>query len=333
MMKTNAEFPKLLQAFFTDRLMNQRKASQHTIASYRDTFRLLLGFATQQLKKAPSKVDFDDLDTPFIGAFLDNLEKDRNNSARSRNVRLAAIHSFFNYVAIHEPCHGALAQRILAIPSKRYKRRQVVFLNRCEVDALLAAPDLDTWTGRRDRALILVMVQTGLRVSELTALRCQDIVLGTGAHVRCTGKGRKERCIPLRKETVATLRAWLRELNTDPTEPLFPNTRGGPLSSDGVQYLLNKHITNASQQCPSLKKKKVSPHVLRHTVAMDLLQHGVDSSVIALWLGHESVETTQIYIHADLKLKEKALAKTAPLNVKPGRYRPDDHLLAFLQNL
>ncbi len=333
MMKTNADFPKLLQAFFTDRLMNQRKASPHTIASYRDTFRLLLGFAVQQLKKVPSKVNFEDLDTPFIGAFLNSLEKDRNNSARSRNVRLAAIHSFFNYVAIHEPCYGALAQRVLAIPSKRYKRKQVVFLKRCEVNALLAAPDLGTWSGRRDRALMLVMVQTGLRVSELTSLRCQDIVLGTGAHVRCTGKGRKERCIPLRKETVTTLRAWLRMRNADSSGSLFPNTRGEALSSDGVQYLLNKHISTASQQCPSLKKKKVSPHVLRHTAAMDLLQHGVDSTVIALWLGHESVETTQIYIHADLELKEKALAKTTPLNVKPGRYRPDDHLLAFLQSL
>ena len=332
-MKTSAEFPELLQAFFTDRLMNQRKASQHTIASYRDTFRLFLGFAAHQLKKIPSKISFDDLDTPFIGAFLDYIEKDRNNSPRSRNVRLAAIHSFFNYVSINEPCHSALAQRILAIPSKRYKQKQVVFLSRCEVDALLEAPDLNTWTGRRDQALLLIMVQAGLRVSELTALQCQDIILGSGAHVRCIGKGRKERCIPLRKETVATLRAWLLERNADPSQPLFPNIRGGFLSSDGVQYLLNKHRATASQQCQSLKSKKVSPHVLRHTAAMDLLHHGVGSTVIALWLGHESVETTQIYIHADIEIKEKALAKTTPLNVKSGRYRPDDNLLEFLQNL
>jgi len=332
-MKINAEFPELLQAFFTERLMNQRKASPHTIASYRDTFRLLLGFAAHQMKKIPSKIIFDDLDTPFIGAFLDYIEKDRNNSARSRNVRLAAIHSFFNYVPINESCHSALAQRILAIPSKRYKQKQVVFLSRCEVDALLEAPDLNSWTGRRDRALLLIMVQAGLRVSELTALQCQDIILGTGAHVRCIGKGRKERCIPLRKEIVATLRAWLLERNADPSEPLFPNIRGGFLSSDGVQYLLNKHRATASQQCLSLKNKKVSPHVLRHTAAMDLLHHGVGSSVIALWLGHESVETTQIYIHADLEIKEKALAKTTPLNVKSGRYRPDDNLLEFLRNL
>ena len=268
MTKTNADFPKLLQAFFTDRLLRQRNASQNTIASYRDTFRLLLGFATQLLKKAPSNLAIEDLDTPFIGAFLEHLEKDRGNSARSRNVRLAAIHSFFRYIALQEPSHSALAQRILAIPSKRYKRRQIEFLTRPEIDALLAAPDQNTWAGRRDRALMLVMVQTGLRVSELIALRCLDIVLDTGAHVRCTGKGRKERCTPLRKEAVATLRAWLRERNADSSEPLFPNARGGPLSSDGVQYLLNKHIATSSQQCTSLKKKKVSPHVLRHTAVI-----------------------------------------------------------------
>lgn len=332
-MKTNAEFPALLQAFFTDRLMRQRKASPHTIASHRDTFRLLLRFAQQRLKRAPSKLGIDDLDAPFIGAFLEHLEKDRGNNARSRNVRLAAIHSFFRYVALCEPSHSALAQRVLAIPSKRYKRRQIEFLTRSEIDALLAAPSRDTWTGRRDRTLMLVAVQTGLRVSELTGLCCRDIVLGTGAHVRCTGKGRKERSVPLRKEAVATLRAWLRERNADPSEPLFPNARGGPLSHDGVQYLLDKHITTARKQCPSLKKKRVSPHMLRHSTAMDLLQHGVDRSVIALWLGHESTDTTQIYIHANLELKEKALAKTAPFNIQPGRYRPDDQLLAFLQSL
>jgi len=332
-MKTNNNFPGLLQAFFTDRLIRQRNASSNTIATYRDSFCLLFKFAQQRLGKAPSTLSIEDLDAPFIGAFLDHLEKDRGNSARSRNVRLAAIHSFFKYVALQDPCHSSLIQRVLAIPTKRYDRRPIDFLTKPEIEALLAAPDQSTWAGRRDRALMLVMVQTGLRVSELIALRCQDTVLDTGAHLRCTGKGRKERCTPLRKETVATLRAWQRERNADPSEPLFPNARGGPLSSDGVQYLLNKHIAIASPQCPSLKKKKVSPHVLRHTAAMDLLQHGVDRSVIALWLGHESVETTQIYMHANLELKEKALAKTVPLNVRPGRYRPDDQLLAFLQSL
>ncbi|MFQ5853315.1 MAG: site-specific integrase [Candidatus Binatia bacterium] len=332
-MKTNGDLPALLQAFFTDRLMRQRKASPHTIASHRDTFRLLLGFAQQRLKRAPSKLAIEDLDPPFICAFLEHLEKDRGNSARSRNVRLAAIHSFFRYVALQEPSHSALAQRILAIPSKRYRRRQIEFLTRPEIDALLAAPNQDTWAGRRDRTLILVAVQTGLRVSELTGLCCKDIALETGAHIRCTGKGRKDRCTPLRKEAVTALRAWLRQPNARPEQPLFPNARGGPLSRDGVQYLLAKHVATARKQCPSLKKKRVSPHVLRHSTAMDLLQHGVDRSVIALWLGHESVETTQMYIHANLELKEQALAKTAPLGVPPGRYRPDDQLLAFLKSL
>jgi site-specific recombinase XerD len=333
MTKTNADFPKLLQAFFTDRLMRQRDASPHTIASYRDTFRLFLGFAQKRLKKAPSEIEIEDLDTPFIGAFLEHLEKDRGNSARSRNVRLAAIHSFFGYVSLHEPSHGALAQRILAIPSKKYKQRQIEFLTQSEVEALLEAPDQNTWAGRRDRTLMLVAVQTGIRVSELTNLCCKDIVLGNGAHLRCTGKGRKERCIPLRNEVQAALKAWLRERDADLSEPLFPNARNGRLSRDGVQYILNKHAATASQRYPSLKKKRISPHVLRHSTAMDLLQHGVDRTVIALWLGHESIDTTQVYLHADLKLKEKALAKTNPLKGRVGRYRPDDQLLDFLKNL
>ena len=332
-MKTSPSFPRLLEAFFTDRLMHQRQASPHTIASYRDAFRLLLRFAQEHLHKAPSNVTLDDLDTTFIGAFLEHVEKKRANKARSRNVRLAAIRSFFRYVALHEPSHGALAQRILAMPNKRFKKKDIHFLTRPEIDALVAAPDRATWGGRRDRALLLLMVQTGLRVSEVTALCCQDITLGTGAHVRCTGKGRKERNTPLRKETAAILRTWLKERNVAPTQALFPNARGGRLSTDGVEHLLKKHLATAKQQCPSLNKKHVTPHVLRHTTAMELLQCGVDRAVIALWLGHESVETTQMYLHADLKLKEKALAQTAPLDVPAGRYRPDDELLAFLQSL
>lgn len=332
-MNTATRFPALLEAFFTDRLMRQRQASPHTIAAYRDTFRLLLRFAQRGLKKAPSDLDMEELDAPFIGAFLDHLEKDRGNSARSRNARLAAIHSFFRYVALHEPSHGALAQRVLAMPSKRYTRRSVAFLTRAEVDALLGAPDAGTWSGHRDRTLLLLAGQTGLRVSELTGLRCEDIVLGRGAHVRCHGKGRKERCTPLRGDTAAALRGWLRERQGRPTGPLFPNARGGPLSRDGVEYLLAKHVATAQQHCLSLTKKRVSPHVLRHTAAMELLQHGVDRAVIALWLGHESVETTHMYLQASLELKEQALAKTASSNVRPRRYRPEDHVLAFLKSL
>ncbi len=332
-MTTLANFPGLLEAFFTDRLMRQRQASPHTIASYRDTFRLLLDFVSLRLKKAPSALSLDDLDAPLIGAFLDHLERERGISARTRNVRLAAIHSFFKYAAFLQPAHGALIQRVLAMPSKRYDKSAIEFLSRSEIDALVAAADQQTWIGRRDRVLLLLAVQSGLRVSELVGLRCQDVVLGSGAHVRCQGKGRKERCTPLRKEAVTVLRAWLREQNGLPAGPLFPSIRGEQLSRDAVEDLLAKHVRTASLRCPSLKQKRVSPHVLRHSAAMDLLQHGVDRSVIALWLGHESIETTQMYLHANLQLKEAALARTAPLNVRAGRYRPGDRLLAFLKSL
>jgi len=332
-MTTSADFAGLLEAFFTDRLMRQRQASPHTIASYRDTFRLLLEFVQLRLKKAPSALSLPDLDAPLIGAFLDHLERERGVSARTRNVRLAAIHSFFKYAAFHHPAQSALIQRVLAMPSKRYDRTPIEFLGRSEADALVAAVDQRTWIGRRDRALLLLAVQSGLRVSELVGLRCQDVVLGTGAHVRCQGKGRKERCTPLRKEVVTVLRGWLREQNGRPADPLFPNAQRGQLSRDAVEDLLAKHVATASLRCPSLKRKRVSPHVLRHSAAMDLLQHGVDRSVIALWLGHESVETTQMYLHANMQLKEAALARTAPLNVRAGRYRPGDRLLAFLKSL
>jgi integrase/recombinase XerD len=332
-MKTAANFPGLLEAFFTDRLMRQRQASRHTVTAYRDTFSLLLRFAQECLKKAPSTLTLDHLDAPFIGAFLDHIEQDRSNSARSRNARLAAIHSFFQYAALHAPQHSALIERVLAIPSKRYDRAEIEFLTSTEIEALLAAPDISTWTGRRDRTLLLVAVQTGLRVSELVGLRCQDVMLGNGAHVHCLGKGRKERCTPLRKDAVGALRSWLREYRPRPSDPLFPSTRGGPLGVDGVEYLLAKHMATARKQCASLEKKRVSPHVLRHSAAMQLLQAGVDQSVIALWLGHERLETTQMYFHASLALKEQALAKTTPSNVPSGRYRPDDDLLAFLKTL
>jgi integrase/recombinase XerD len=332
-MTTLPNLPSLLEAFFTDRLMRQRQASPHTIASYRDSFRLLLEFVALRLKKTPSALSLDDLDAPLIGAFLDHLEKARGISARSRNVRLAAIHSFFKYTAFHQPAHSALIQRVLAMPSKRYDKSAIEFLSHSEIEALVAAPDQRIWIGRRDRALLLLAVQSGLRVSELVGLRCQDVTLGNGAHIRCQGKGRKERCTPLRKEAVTVLRAWLREQNSSPTSPLFPNTRGGHLSRDAVEDLLAKHVHTASPRCPSLKQKRVSPHVLRHSAAMDLLHHGVDRSVIALWLGHESVETTQMYLHANLQLKEAALARTVPLNVRAGRYRPGDRLMAFLKSL
>jgi integrase/recombinase XerD len=314
-------------------LIRQRQKSPHTLASYRDTFCLLLAYIQQKLRKEPSEVSLPDLDSAFLGAFLDHLERQRGNSARSRNVRLAAIHSFFRYIALHSPEHGALVQRVLAMPSKRYVRRPIAFLNADEVAALLAAPDLDSWTGRRDRALLLLAVQTGLRAAELVGLRCQDIVLGPAAYVQCQGKGRKLRNTPLRKDTVAVLRTWLAERQGQPSDPAFPTISGTPLSHDGLQYLLNKHLTAASRQRPSLTTKRVTPHVLRHTLAMDLLAHGVDRAVIALWLGHESVETTAMYLQADMRLKEQALAKTDVALVRVRRYKPKDHLLAFLKSL
>src|SRR5215831_10950767 len=285
LMKKELGFPALLECFFTQRLMAQRQVSPHTIRSYRDTFRLLLQFAAKQLHKPPSALALADLDPELIGAFLDQSEKERGNSTRSRNLRLTAIRSFFRYAAFEEPSQSGLIQRVLAMPSKRYEKKLVSFLTRPEIDAVLAAPDRNTWAGRRDRTFLLVAVQTGLRLSEMTSLRRQDVVLGTGAHVRCIGKGRKERCTPLTKQAVQTVKAWLRETSRGDDSIVFPSVRGGRLSADAAQLLLAKHLGAARQRCPPLKKKRVTPHVLRHTAAMELLQAGVDRSVIALWLG------------------------------------------------
>lgn len=326
-------FPALLQSFFTERLLRQRNASAHTIAGYRDSWRLLLRFAAERLGKRPSNLPLEELDASFIGRFLDHLERDRGNSARTRNARLAAIHSFFRYVALEEPAHALLCQRVLAMPNKRHERKLIEFLHREEIDAVVAAPDRSTWIGRRDRTLLIVAVRTGLRVSELIGLRRQDVVSGTGAHVQCTGKGGKRRATPLREEAALVLNGWLRERNGLPGDPVFPSSRGGPLGRDAIERLVAKHVETARQSCPSPSRKNVTPHVLRHTAAMELLQHGVDRSVIALRLGHETVETTQMYLHADLRLKEQALSRTTPLGVEPARYRPDDQLLAFLEGL
>jgi len=329
----SASFPSLLQSFFTERLLRQREASPHTVAGYRDAFRLLLQFAQKRLRKSPSQLRIEDLDAPFIALFLDHLESTRKNSARTRNVRLGAIHSFFRYVALEEPAHALHCQRILAVPNKRHVRKSIEFLNREEIDALLAASNRSTWIGRRDQTLILVAVQTGLRVSELIGLNCDNVVLGTGAHVRCLGKGRKLRCTPLRPEVAKMLGAWLRERHGRPEDPVFPSIRGDRLSRDAIASLLTKYAHLAAQSCPSLRRKNVTPHVCRHAAAMDLLHHGVDRSVIAIWLGHESPETTQMYLHADMRLKEKALSRTEPFGVKPTRYQPNDNLLAFLEGL
>jgi integrase/recombinase XerD len=313
--------------------MTQRHASPHTVAAYRDTFRLLLGFAEDQLGRAPSKLGVDDLDAELVGAFLDHLERERANSARTRNARLAAIHSFFRYASMRHPEHAAVIERVLAIPPKRFERRSVSFLTDTEIDALLDAPDRTTWLGRRDHALLVTAIQTGLRVSELVNLRCADVTLTTGAHLRCVGKGRKERATPLTAVTVKVLSAWLIDRQAALAEPLFVTTRGRPLSRYGINAIVNRHVETATSSCPGLAAKTVSAHTLRHTAAMRLLHAGVDTTVIALWLGHESVETTQMYVHADLTLKERALSRTTPIDTRPGRYRPSDDLLAFLEAL
>jgi site-specific recombinase XerD len=325
--------PALLQRFFTDRLTAQLQASPNTIAGYRDTFRLLLRFASQRRNRPPTKLRIEDIDAALLGDFLTHVERVRRNSARSRNTRLAAIRSFYRYVAMNEPEYALHCQRILVMPSKRYVRRTVDFIDRTEMEALLSAPDQSTWIGRRDRAILLLALQTGLRVSELINLNCCDVLLGTGAHVRCEGKGRKQRSTPLRRDTAKTIEVWLNERAGSDDEPVFPTIRGDRLSRDAVEHIVRKYTSAASKSCASLLGKRVSPHVLRHSTAMELLQNGVDRTVIALWLGHESVETTQVYMHADMRLKEKALARVASTTSRPGRYRPDDALLAFLETL
>lgn len=322
-----------LQTFFTDYLTRQRKASPHTTAAYRDAVRLLLAFTAKRTGKQPHQLDIADLDAPLIVAFLDHLEHDRHNTIRTRNARLAAIHSLYHYVGLRHPEHAALIARVLAIPSKRAEKPIVTFLNEDELDALLAAPDRATWTGRRDHALILLAAQTGLRVDELIKLDCRDIQLGTGAHVSCIGKGRKHRITPLIPVTIATIKVWLTERAGCPTDPLFPTRQGRRLSHDALERRIAKNADTASRARPSLQNKTLTPHVLRHTAAVRLLQAPVDTATIALWLGHESDQTTQIYLHADLTLKQRAIDRTAPPGTKPGRYQPPDPLLAFLENL
>lgn len=326
-------FATLLTRFFTQRLMQQRQVSPHTISSYRDTFRLLLQFAKSRLAKEPSQLDWEAVDAPLISAFLDDLQTQRGISSRSRNLRLTAIRSFFSYAAFEMPTHAEQIQRVLAIPAKRCTHKQIHYLSRQEIDALLAAPDQNIWSGRRDHAWLLLAVQTGLRLSELTGLTRKDVHLDAGAHVHVLGKGRKERCTPLTRQTAVVLQDWLKELVPAEEHVVFPNRGGNRLSNDGIQYLLAKHVATAGKVCPSLLTRQVSPHVLRHTAAMELLQAGVDTTVIALWLGHESVETTHIYLEADLAMKEKALAKTTAHEGCPGVYKPDDVLLAFLKAL
>lgn len=330
---TEANLPALLQRFFTVRLLSQLGASPHTIASYRDTFRLLLAFASKRKARPPSRLGVEDIDEALIGAFLDNLEQERANKVRTRNTRLAALRAFFRFVAYVEPACSLQCQRVLAIPTKRHLRQPLDYLKEDEVDALVAAPDPATWLGKRDRILLIVATETGPRNTEIRSLRHRDVNLGTGAHVRCLGKGRKMRCTPLRRKVAAALDSWLTHCGGGADDPVFPSSRGGFLSADALQRLVARHVTTASAKCVSLTGRSITPHTLRHTTAMALLRRGVDQTVIALWLGHESSETTQIYLHADMQMKERALGHSDPRGAKPVRFQPSDPLLAFLKSL
>lgn len=322
-----------LQAFFVTRLGNERDTSPHTVDSYRHTFRLLLTFAKGRTGKAPSELELGDLDAALISGFLDHLEHDRGCGVGTRNTRLAGIHSFFRFASYRHPEHAETIQQVLAIPQKKTESHPRSFLTTMEMEALLATPDRCTWTGRRDHALLAVALTTGLRLSELTGLRCQDAVLGTGAHLKCLGKGRKRRDTPLDRATASLLRTWLNERRGEPGEPLFPSRQGGRLSPDAVQRLVAKHVAAARVCCPSLRSKQITTHNLRHSCAMELLGNGVDVATVALWLGHEKIESVNAYVHSDLTIKERALERRSPLQSKTGRYRPSDALLAFLEAL
>lgn len=322
-----------MEAFFSDYLARQRSASPHTVAGYRDTFRLLLAYAKQATGKQPSALDFADVDAALIARFLDHLESGRHNSVRTRNARLAAIHSLFRYAALHHPEHAGTIARVLAIPNKRHERALVTYLDDTETQALLAAPDTTTWLGRRDRTLLALATQCGLRVSEIVGLTVGDLQLTTGPYVRCHGKGRKERVTPLTPITAAVLKAWVGERTGRAADPLFPGRSGKALGREAVAKLVARHARTAAASCPSIATKAVTPHTLRHTAAMALLHAGVDTTVIALWLGHEQIETTSVYLHADLTIKQKALDLTTPATIAHGRYKPTDPLLAFLEAL
>lgn len=330
---TRPSFSILMQAFFSEHLGAHKRASPQTICSYRDTFRLLLKFVQEKQRTMPSDVAVTDLDAPVILSFLDHLEATRRNSIRSRNLRLAAIRSFFRYIALRDPESLPIIARILAIPVKRADHRLVSYLTRPEIDAILAAPDRANWLGRRDHALLLTFYNTGARLSELKELKRSAAVFGATASLHLHGKGRKDRQVPLWPDTARTLRDWFNENGNVSGDLAFPNARKGVLSSDGVAYILNRAVNRAILHCPSLSSKRVTPHVLRHTTAMHLLQSGVDVAVIALWLGHETIETTHIYVEADLALKEKALNKLLPPKTKSSRFKPNDQLISFLASL
>lgn len=325
-------FPALVQDFFTQRLLNQANVSARTVASYRDAFRLMLQYA-EKTGKSATTLTLRDLDASFVLAFLDHLEKERGNSVRTRNVRLVALRSFLHYAALRDPTSLPTIERVLAIPMKRFDRPLLGFLSREEIEAIVAGPDRSTWSGHRDQVMLATFYNTGARVSEIIALRTQDAQLDHNVCLHLHGKGRKERSVPLWKSTATMIKEWLRRADLRPGAPLFPNRDGTALSRSGVEKRLRAAVVIAAERCPSLRQRRISPHILRHTTAMHLLQSGVDITVIALWLGHESPATTHLYLEADLSMKEQALKRVEEPPWKSRRFRPSDHLLAFLDGL
>jgi integrase/recombinase XerD len=330
---TSPTLSSLVQYFFTQHLCEHRRSSARTIVAYRDTFRLLLNFLQARTGRAPTALTLADLDAPAILAFLDHIETERHNQIRSRNARLGAIRSFFRIVAVRDPANLGLVNRVLAIPTKRTDHRLVTYLTRVEMDAVLAAPDPATWLGRRDHSLLLTMYNSGARASEIINLRCTQVTFSSNTYVQLHGKGRKERTVPLWPQTARVLQRWFHELEATADSLAFPTIRRTVLSADGLNHLLQHAVQRAATDCPSLLTKRVTPHVIRHATAMHLLQSGVDIATIALWLGHESIETTHGYVEADLASKQRALEKLAPAQGQLQRYQPEDELLRFLAGL
>lgn len=331
--KVPQSFPTLLRKFFTQRLIQQQHVSPRTVVAYRDSFRLLIAFAHRRLRKSPSEMTIDDFDTPLILAFLKHLEDERHNCIRSRNARFAAIRAFMQYIAFEEPSAVALARSVLAIKIKRFEQPMVGFLSREYIEAILAAPDSSTWIGQRDRMMFAVLYNTGARISELLGMRAGDLTLTPTAWVRIRGKGRKERSVPLWSNTAKDLKRWLRAYPRADDKPLFPSRSGGALTRVGFTDRLRRAVASASKRFPELAKRRIFPHLVRHSVAMHMLQTGVDITVIALYLGHESPTTTHRYVEADLQMKDQAIKALRPPSRTPLRYRPKDDLLRFLQGL
>ncbi len=332
-MRDKNTFPSLLQNYFCQYLINQRQVSDRTVKCYRDTFCLLFKFAGEKLGKTASKLCLSDITAELILSFLNYLESVRHNSVTSRNVRLAAIRSFLHYAEYQEPQELPTIQRVLAIPMKRHDFKLIGFLTRDEINAIMSSVNTNTWSGQRDHVLFATLYNTGARVSEVISAKRGDVELNHGTVILLHGKGRKERSVPLWKSTSRLLRKWLDKINSDPKTPLFPNRFGSPMTRAGVEERLKVAVSKAEAICSSLASKKVSPHVIRHTTAMHLLQSGIDLTVIALWLGHENVNTTHKYLESDLQMKEKILNAVDDPKYKFNKKKISDSLIKFLEDL